>query len=128
MKPTRIWANLGVDDLQRTTSFYTTLGFKPNGASADLTSFMVGEHDFIMHFFRKEALKNGMHGAIADLNHGNEIIFTLWADTRAEVDQWEIEVRNAGGTIISPAEEFGQGYYGFVFADPDGHRFNVFHM
>ena len=25
-------------------------------------------------------------------------------------------------------EEFGKGYYGFVFADPNGHRFNVFYM
>jgi predicted enzyme related to lactoylglutathione lyase len=41
---------------------------------------------------------------------------------------WQDDVQNAGGTIVSPAEEFGAGYYGFVFADPDGHKFNVFHM
>ena len=30
--------------------------------------------------------------------------------------------------MISKPEEFGEVYYGFVFADPDGHTFNVFYM
>ncbi|MGN6533050.1 MAG: VOC family protein, partial [Ginsengibacter sp.] len=122
------WANLGVEDLQRTTQFYTQLGFKPNGSSKELTSFMVGERGFVIHFFLKEILKSGIKGEIADLKHGNEIIFTLSAGSKNEVDKWENEVKNAGGTIVSGAEEFGQGYYGFVFADPDGHKFNVFYM
>jgi uncharacterized protein len=59
---------------------------------------------------------------------GNEIIFTLSADSKDDVHRWEKAVQQAGGTIVSKPEEFGKGYYGFVFADPDGHRFNVFHM
>jgi hypothetical protein len=31
-------------------------------------------------------------------------------------------------TGIRKPEEFGRGYYAFVFADPNGHRFNVFYM
>jgi len=128
MKTRKIWANLGVENLDRTSKFYTDLGFKSNGASEELTSFFFGEEDFIIHFFRKEILKDGMKGEILDLTRGNEIIFTLSAGSREEVDSWEEEVRKAGGSIISGAEEFGKGYYGFVFADPDGHRFNVFFM
>jgi predicted lactoylglutathione lyase len=128
MKPQKIWANLGVTDLERTTKFYSELGFKFNGESKDLTSFFVGEDDFIIHFFLKEKLKSGMKGEIADLKNGNEIIFTLSAESKEEVNNWENEVKKAGGKIISKAEEFGEGYYGFVFADPDGHRFNVFYM
>lgn len=30
MKPKMIWANLAVSDLERTTKFYTELGFKSN--------------------------------------------------------------------------------------------------
>lgn len=128
MKPKKIWANLGVKDLDRTTKFYTELGFKSNGASKELTSFFVGEEDFIIHFFLKDVLESNVKIEIADTRHGSEILFTLSADTREEVDNWEAEVKKAGGTIISNAEEFGKGYYGFVFADPDGHKFNVFHM
>jgi uncharacterized protein len=123
-----IWANLGVDDLQRTTNFYTAIGFKPNGVSADLTSFKVGDDNFVIHFFLNEKLKEGMHGPLANLQHGNEIVFTLGAENKKVVDDWAVEVREAGGIIISAPEEFGNDYYGFVFADPDGHRFNVFYM
>jgi predicted lactoylglutathione lyase len=69
-----------------------------------------------------------MKGPISDTKAGNEIMFTLSADTREEVNSWEKEVQQAGGTIVSKAEEFGEGYYGFAFADPDGHKFNVFQM
>ena len=128
MNTKEIWANLAVEDLNRTAGFYTQLGFKPNGTNKGLASFRVGEKGFVIHFFLKEVLKSNVKMEIADLKQGNEIIFTLSAGSREEVDQWENEVRNAGGTIVSKAEEFGQGYYGFVFADPDGHMFNVFYM
>lgn len=128
MKPKKIWANFSVRDLERTTAFYTQLGFKHNGASDQLTSFFFGEEDFIIHFFLKEVLEPAMKGPISDIKLGNEIIFTLSADSREEVDSWEKEIQQAGGTIVSRPEEFGPGYYGFAFADPDGHKFNVFHM
>jgi uncharacterized protein len=128
MQPKKIWANLTVKDLERTTKFYTQLGFKFNGSSNELTSFIVGNNDFIIHFFLKEILTSNIKGDVADLKNGNEVVFTLSADSREDVDTWENEVRNAGGIIISGAEEFGKGYYGFVFTDPDGHKFNVFHM
>lgn len=128
MKTKKIWANFGVGDLERTTTFYKQLGFKQNGASDQLTSFFFGDGNFIIHFFLKNILEPGMKGQIIDTKAGNEIIFTLSADSKEEVNSWEKEVQQAGGTIVSRAEEFGEGYYGFVFADPDGHKFNVFYM
>lgn len=62
------------------------------------------------------------------MQQGNEIIFTLAVTSKDEVDLWKNEISMAGGNIISQPEEFGKGYYGFVFADPDGHRYNVFYM
>ena len=128
MKPKKIWSNLSVNDLERTTKFYTELGFKSNGNSKELTSFFVGENNFIMHFFLKDILKISIKGEIADSQNVNEVVFTLSAESKDQVDNWEKEVERAGGKIISKPEEFGKGYYGFVFADPDGHRFNVFFM
>ncbi|GAB3517351.1 VOC family protein [Emticicia fontis] len=128
MKPKKIWANFGVQDLERTTQFYKQLGFKSNGASDQLTSFFFGEEDFIIHFFLKEVLEPNTMGKLIDAKAGNEIIFTISADTKEEVDAWAEEIQEAGGTLVSKPEAFGEGYYGFVFADPDGHKFNVFHM
>ena len=128
MKPKKIWANLAVSELDKTTKFYTRLGFKPNGASKELTSFLFGEAEFVIHFFLKDKLKPAIKGELADLQSGNEIIFTLSPESKAEVDQWAKEVQQAGGSLVSKPEEFGEGYYGFVFSDPDGHKFNVFYM
>lgn len=128
MKAKKIWANFSVSDLERTTKFYKQLGFKPNGASDQLTSFFFGGEDFIIHFFLKDILEPAMKGQIIDTKSGNEIIFTLSVETKEEVNSWAKEVEHAGGTIVSQPEEFGKGYYGFVFADPDGHKFNIFQM
>jgi predicted lactoylglutathione lyase len=128
MNPKRIWSNLGVSDLERTTKFYTELGFKPNGKSKELTSFLVGDDGFVMHFFLKDILETNMKVKIADAKNAIEVMFTLSAESKDQVDKWAKEVEKAGGKIISGPEEFGEGYYGFVFADPDGHTFNVFYM
>ena len=93
-----------------------------------MTSFFVGEDDFVMHFFLKDILKTSIKSEIADSQNANEVLFTLSAESKDQVDNWEKEVERAGGKIISKPEEFGKGYYGLVFADPDGHKFNVFYM
>lgn len=129
MTPKMIWANLAVSDLARTTKFYTALGFKANGTPSDeLTSFMVGEKEFIIHFFLKDILQTNVKGELVDAQKANEIVFTLSAGSKEQVNDWAREAEQAGGTIISPPEAFGAGYYGFIFTDPDGHRFNVFYM
>jgi predicted lactoylglutathione lyase len=128
MNSKTIWANFAVSDLDRTTKFYTELGFKFNGSSKELTSFFIGDNNFIMHFFLKDILETNTKIKISDSQNANEIIFTLSAESKDEVNNWAKEVEQAGGTIVSKPLEFGEGYYGFVFADPDGHKFNVFYM
>lgn len=54
MKPTKIWANLGVKDVEKTGNFYTSLGFKSNegcNKTKELTSFLIGNNNFVVHFF-----------------------------------------------------------------------------
>ncbi|MES2652720.1 MAG: VOC family protein [Bacteroidota bacterium] len=128
MNPKKIWSNLAVSNLDRTTKFYTELGFKSNGSSKELTSFLIGENDFVMHFFLKDILKINIKGEITNSQNSNEVVFTLSAESINQVNNWAKEVQIAGGKIISQPEEFGEGYYGFLFADPDGHKFNVFYM
>lgn len=128
MNTKKIWANFSVQDLEKTTRFYSRLGFTQNGASDQLTSFFFGEDNFIIHFFLKEVLEPNIKGPIINTKNGNEIIFTLSAGSKEAVDSWALAVVEAGGTVVSEPEAFGNGYYGFVFADPDGHKFNVFYM
>lgn len=128
MTPKMIWANLTVSDLERTTRFYTQLGFKSNGASKELTSFFFAGNNFVIHFFLKEAFQANMKIEIADAQKASEVMFSLSTGSKEEADSWAKEVEDAGGQIISPPETFGESFYGFTFADPDGHKFNVLVM
>ncbi len=126
-----IWANLAVTDLERTQKFYTELGFRPNNphSSNELVSFFLAGNELIVHFFLKNVIENNLKSMkFGDPQSSNEIIFTLSAESKNQVDEWAEDVKNAGGTIVSVPENFGENYYGFVFADPDGHKFNVFFM
>ncbi len=130
MKTKQVWANLSVEDIEKTHKFYKKLGFEPNGEFSkdnDLVSFLVGKDDFVVHFFKKESLKPAMGGEIVDLEEGNEIMFTLSADSVEEVDEWAKEVKRAGGTVFSEPQTIRGKWYGCGFADLDGHKWNVFY-
>lgn len=128
MRTRMIWANFAVEDLDRTTKFYNALGFKSNGHSDELTSFFFGDNNFVIHFFLKDILEKNTDLKFSSNPNSNEIIFTLSAETKEEVDHWADSVKNAGGKIESEPKEFGDKYYGFTFSDPDRHKFNVFMM
>src|SRR5687767_6421053 len=102
MTPKNIWANLAVSNLERTTRFYSTLGFKANGTpNNELTSFLFGEGNFVIHFFLKDVLKAFLKSDLSDPHQTNEVIYTLSAETKEQVDTWANEVEDAGGTVVS---------------------------
>jgi predicted lactoylglutathione lyase len=128
MKPQKIWANFSVKDARRTREFYTQLGFIPSMFNNDpkLASFVFGENDFVIHFFEQgtqidEYLTPGSQS-------GSEIIFTLSAESEAEVKEWADRLNKSGGKLLKEPVRDESGYYGFAFADPDGHKFNVLLM
>src|ERR1700733_1999301 len=127
MKARKIWANLSVKDISRTADFYTQLGFTSNMSrdSTDLTSFRFGDDNFVIHFFKEEKLQAAMNENVADLKDGNEVMFSLSAESEEEVRSWAAKAKEAGGTIFREASAGEKGYYYCGFADPDGHMFNV---
>jgi uncharacterized protein len=133
-KAKMIWANLAVKDTGRTRKFYKALGFKPNepddSSNPVLASFLFGENNFVIHFFAEDALKEAMETDLTDTSSSNEIMFSISATSREEVDEWAVKVTEAGGNVFSGPGEFSPKmidgtFYGCGFADPDGHRFNV---
>jgi uncharacterized protein len=126
----QVWANLPVNDVEKTRGFYTSLGFKINGGreSKQLASFFVGDHDFVVHFFQKEMFEQSSAGIAAGPEAGNEVMFTIAANSRNEVDIWAKGASEAGGTIFCEPSELGKnGWYVCGFADPEGHKWNVFY-
>ena len=127
MKAKLIWANFSVKDAKRTNQFYTQLGFIPNKRNNDpkLASFLFGEDDFVIHFFEQGSR---IDEYFTSGSKTSEIIFTLSAETEAEVNEWADKVKDAGGNIFQKVQRDENNYYGFAFADPDGHKFNVLLM
>lgn len=132
MKTKQIWANLGVQNIGRTQAFYQRLGYQLNGCpSDDLVSFFFGPDNFVIHFFKKEKLEESLEGKTIDLTQGNEVMFSLAVETKVEFDSCISEIEKAGGSILFDSNKDRNVYYdtnGFfvcVFADPDGHKFNL---
>jgi predicted lactoylglutathione lyase len=128
MKSKLIWANFSVKDAKRTNEFYTQLGFTPNSppqSDPKLASFFFGEGKFVIHFFEQGT---GIDKYFPSGPKTDEIVFTLSAETEKEVQEFEAKVRKAGGEIFQKLRRDEFNYYGFAFADPDGHKFNVLLM
>jgi uncharacterized protein len=128
MQAKKIWANFSVKDAKRTNEFYTQLGFTTNNTNnyPKLASFLFGDDGFVIHFFEQGSQIDEYLAPGATTS--SEIIFTLSAETEAEVKEWAERVKNAGGTLFKEPARDEANYYGFVFADPDGHKFNVLLM
>jgi uncharacterized protein len=127
MKARKIWANFSVQDAERSRKFYTQLGFPPFGPNnvPNLASFIFGEDDLVIHFFEQGSQ---IDSYLPPGPAKGEIIFTLAADTEAEVREWADKVKQAGGMLFSEAARDEANYFGFAFADPDGHKFNIILM
>jgi catechol 2,3-dioxygenase-like lactoylglutathione lyase family enzyme len=127
MKPQVHFITLGVDDVAAARRFYVDgLGWEPlMDLPGDIFFLQVG-HGLVLSMFGKDALEadigTGQAGASAA-----SLPFTLAhnVDSEADVERVMAEAREAGATILKPAQraEFG-GFHGY-FADPSGFRWEV---
>lgn len=123
-----VWANMPVKDIEKTHRFFKQLGFKVNGPheSNEVASFIFSEDHFVIHFFEYDRFAQNVGNTVSNPPVGSEILFTLAAESKVVVDQWRAKVVEAGGTIIIEPTEISEGY-NLVFADLNGHRWNVFY-
>lgn len=126
----QIWLNLPVKDIGRSSAFFKALGFvqTPHGNSEASAGFMFGENNFVIMLFLEQVFKSFVQTEVADTSINTQMLISIDTQSREEVDALAQAVTEAGGTIFLPPAE-NQGYmYGFGFADPDGHRWNVLYM
>lgn len=57
-----------------------------------LTSFVVGENGFVLHFFLKDVIETNMNVKFADTTNAIEVMFTLGAESKEQADKWAEEV------------------------------------
>jgi predicted lactoylglutathione lyase len=123
--------NLPVRDLARSTGFFTTIGFVPNpgpGNTEHSASFIVGEKKVVLMLFVQEVFSGFTAHPVADTSKGTEMLLSLGANSRSQVDEIADRAKSAGGTVFAQPGESGGFMYGCGFCDPDGHRWNVLFM
>jgi uncharacterized protein len=126
-----IWINLPVRDLGRSIAFFTAIGFVRNpgqGNTDHSASFSVGEKKVVLMLFVQEVFSGFTTQPVADTSKGTEVLFSLGANSRSEVDEIADRADAAGGTVFAKPGESNGFMYGCGFCDPDGHRWNVLFM
>ena len=126
-----LWLNLPVQDVRKSKEFFTRLGFTFNTQHSDTDDaacLLVGNSNVVVMLFAEPTFKNFSKQEIAPTQEVTEILLSLGAATRNEVDDMAQKVLEAGGTIFSEPAEIQGWMYGCGFADLDGHRWNVLYM
>lgn len=125
-----IWLNFPVKDVNKTKDFYSKIGFAVNEkhTNANMVSFIVGKKNTAVLFFDEKTFSGFAQNNIADPANGSEILVSFDAENREDVDETARKVFEAGGKIFAEPADVQGWMYGFGFADPDGHRWNMVFM
>ncbi len=127
----KVWLNLPVKDIKKSKEFFGKLGFSfdtEHGNSEHSACFMVGEDKFHVLLFPEKTFKGFTQNEIADTAKGTEVLVSIGAETREEVDEIARKAFDAGGRIYGEPGETQGWMYGCGFSDLDGHRWNVLYM
>lgn len=126
-----IWLNLPVRNLADSVRFFTEIGFARKtgpGNSEQSACFTVGEKEVVLMLFAQDAFAGFTNNALSDTAKGTEVLFSLGAQSRDEVNDMAKRATSAGGTVFAQPRESNGFMYGCGFCDPDGHRWNVLFM
>lgn len=127
----KIWINLPVKDINKSKDFFTKIGFTLNtgpGNTDKSASLLVGEQKIVVMLFENSVFKGFTGHEITDTKESTEVLFSIDAESRTEVDEMADKALKAGGTVFGKPTEIQGWMYGCGFADPDGHRWNVLYM
>lgn len=126
-----IWLNLPVKDLAKSIHFFTQIGFQHNpgpGNTAHSASFLVGDKKVVLMLFAQDMFAGFTRQALTDTAQGTEVLFSLGAVNREDVDNYAKNAKAAGGSVFAEPGESNGFMYGCGFCDPDGHRWNPLFM
>ena len=124
-----IWLNLAVKDVAKSREFFSKLGFTFNDKyGSDPTCMIIGEKKIAIMLFQEKMLQGFMQQNVTDTNASNEILISIDAESREEVDEMAHKAKEAGGMIFGEPGENQGWMYGCGFTDLDGHRWNVLYM
>lgn len=125
------WVNLPVKDAGKSRVFFNAIGFTENtqhGNSPDMASFFIGDKNVVLMLFSEAQFKAFSANEVADTHKGSEVLFSIDAQSREEVDAMAKKVAAAGGILYGEPGEKDGWMYGCGFIDLDGHRWSILYM
>ena len=128
---TDIWINLPVRDVKKSKEFFTKLGFAFDtkyGDTETTAGMRIGDKKVVVMLIVESSFKQFVGNTISDTKQGNEVLFSLGAASRQEVDDMAKKAEEAGGTVFGKPGEHSDWMYGCGFTDLDGHRWNALYM
>lgn len=115
---------LGVADLARARAFYEALGWTPvDPGDDDVVFFQAG--GIVVALWGREQLAED--SAVTDTGGWGGITLAHNVRSPAEVDAVIRQAAAAGGDVRRSGAETSWGGYSGLFADPDGHPWEVAH-
>lgn len=125
----QFWLNLPVKDVAQSKDFFSKLGFRFNEKfpGADTSACMLmGEHNIAVMLFQESTFEGFCNNKVS--TQGNEVLLSIDAQSKEEVDELVEKAIAAGGTSTHKPVEMTGWMYGCVFTDLDGHKWNVLYM
>lgn len=125
-----LWINLPVKDTDRSKEFFAAIGFtvEPQHPATDGAGVLVGENGVRVMLFPEATFEGFTRHGLPDTGKATQVLFSVGAGSRQEVDELARKVEEAGGTVFADPEEIQGWMYGCAFADLDGHRWNALYM
>lgn len=124
----QVWINLPVKNLEKSLEFYKNIGFRATSHMNGQAGIQMGESPIQFMLFPESTFKGFTKNAILDYKKGTEVLFSIGADSRDEVDKMALLAKEAGGQLYEEPSEHDGWMYGCGMIDLDGHRWNVLYM
>jgi uncharacterized protein len=115
---------LGVANLARARAFYEALGWRASGDTTDVAFFQAGGMVVALWDRAQLAQDSGVENDGAGYDG---VVLAHNVGSPAEVDAIVDEARGAGATLTREPGATFWGGYSAVFADPDGHLWEIAH-
>ena len=124
----KLFVNLAIADLPRTTAFWKRLGFtfNPQFTDENATCMILSEEAYVMWLVRP-FFQTFTKTQICDSSTASETLLCISAESRAAVDELVNTALSAGGSPAMPPMDMGF-MYGWSFYDIDGHHWEVMWM
>ncbi len=122
------WLNLPIREVQRSKEFFKKLdaSFVENETET-MFGIYIGENRIQVMMFTHPEFEQFTQAEVIDASTSAEILISMEATSKEEVDEMAAKVLEAGGNVQGP-DLWAGWMYGILFQDLDGHRWNMAYM